>query len=45
MEIHIKKALKHSGPEGVGVFASGQYTIMEGYAAQKMMKGGFRGNA
>ncbi|RXJ91565.1 periplasmic nitrate reductase subunit alpha [Arcobacter sp. CECT 8983] len=45
MEIHIKKALKASGPEGVGVFASGQYTIMEGYAAQKMMKGGFRSNA
>jgi nitrate reductase NapA len=45
MEIHIKKALKHSGPEGVGVFASGQYTIMEGYAAQKMMKAGFRSNA
>jgi nitrate reductase NapA len=45
MEIHIKKALKHSGPEGVAVFASGQYTIMEGYVAQKMMKGGFRSNA
>ncbi|MFA7084452.1 MAG: nitrate reductase catalytic subunit NapA [Arcobacteraceae bacterium] len=45
MEFHIKKALKESGPEGVGVFASGQYTIMEGYAAQKMMKAGFRGNA
>ncbi|WP_373072168.1 nitrate reductase catalytic subunit NapA [Sulfurimonas sp.] len=45
MEIHIRKALKASGPEGVGVFASGQYTVMEGYAAQKMMKGGFRSNA
>jgi len=45
MEIHIKKALKASGPEGVGVFASGQYTVMEGYAAQKMMKAGFRSNA
>jgi len=45
MEFHIKKALKHAGPEGVGVFASGQYTVMEGYAAQKMMKGGFRSNA
>ena len=45
MEVNIKKALKHSGPEGVGVFASGQYTVMEGYAAQKMMKGGFRSNA
>ncbi len=45
MEIHIKKALKANGPEAVGVFASGQYTIMEGYAAQKMMKAGFRSNA
>ncbi len=45
METHIKKALKASGPEGVGVFASGQYTVMEGYAAQKMMKAGFRSNA
>lgn len=45
MEKHIKKALKHSGPEGVGIFASGQYTVMEGYAAQKMMKAGFRSNA
>jgi len=45
MEVHIKKALKASGPEGVGVFASGQYTVMEGYAAQKMMKAGFRSNA
>jgi len=45
MEKHIRKALKESGPEGVAVFASGQYTVMEGYAAQKMMKGGFRSNA
>ncbi len=45
MEKHAKKALKESGPEGVAVFASGQYTVMEGYAAQKMMKGGFRSNA
>ncbi len=45
MEVNIKKALKASGPEGVGVFASGQYTVMEGYAAQKMMKAGFRSNA
>ncbi|RXJ99189.1 periplasmic nitrate reductase subunit alpha [Arcobacter sp. CECT 8986] len=45
MEVHIKKALKESGPEGVANFASGQYTVMEGYAAQKMMKAGFRSNA
>jgi nitrate reductase NapA len=45
MERHAKKALKASGPEGVAVFGSGQYTVMEGYAAQKMMKAGFRSNA
>jgi len=45
MEKNIRKALAHSGPEGVGIFASGQYTVMEGYAAQKMMKAGFRSNA
>jgi len=45
MEKQAKKALKASGPEGVAVFASGQYTVMEGYAAQKMMKAGFRSNA
>ncbi len=45
MEKHIKRALKESGPEGVAVFASGQYTVMEGYAAHKMMKAGFRSNA
>ncbi len=45
MEKHAKKALKESGPEGIAVFASGQYTVTEGYAAQKMMKAGFRSNA
>lgn len=45
MEVNIRKALKFGGPESVGVFASGQYTVMEGYAAQKMMKAGFRSNA
>ncbi len=45
METNIRIALKHGGPESVGIFASGQYTVMEGYAAQKMMKAGFRSNA
>ncbi len=45
MEKHAKKAFEEKGPEGVAVFASGQYTVQEGYAAQKMMKGGFRSNA
>lgn len=42
MEIHAKKALKSKGPRGVAIFGSGQYTIMEGYAAVKFMKGGLR---
>jgi nitrate reductase NapA len=45
MEYHAKKAFNEKGPEGVAVFSSGQYTVMEGYAAQKMMKAGFRSNA
>ena len=37
-------ALKKQGPSGVGMFGSGQWTVMEGYAASKMMKAGFRSN-
>lgn len=44
MEKHMKKALKELGPTGIGVFSSGQHTIMEGYAATKLMKAGFRSN-
>ncbi|WEM41679.1 periplasmic nitrate reductase subunit alpha [Photobacterium sp. DA100] len=39
-----KEALKKHGPSGVGMFGSGQWTVMEGYAAAKMMKAGFRSN-
>ncbi|MEC6906103.1 periplasmic nitrate reductase subunit alpha [Photobacterium piscicola] len=39
-----KAALKKQGPSGVGMFGSGQWTVMEGYAASKMMKAGFRSN-
>jgi len=42
METQIKKTLKELGPTGLGIFSSGQYTIMEGYAASKLIKGGFR---
>ncbi len=45
MEFHAKKAFDEKGPEGVAIFSSGQYTVMEGYAALKMMKAGFRSNA
>ncbi|WP_299794343.1 periplasmic nitrate reductase subunit alpha [uncultured Shewanella sp.] len=39
-----KSALKKKGPTSVGMFGSGQWTVMEGYAAVKMMKAGFRSN-
>ncbi len=39
-----KKALKDKGPTSVGMFGSGQWTVYEGYAASKLMKGGFRSN-
>ena len=37
-----KEALKAGGPSAVGMFGSGQWTIWEGYAAAKLIKGGFR---
>ena len=40
----FKKALKEKGPEGIGMFGSGQWTVWEGYAAVKLMKAGFRSN-
>ena len=39
-----KAALKTSGPSAVGMFGSGQWTIWEGYAANKLFKAGFRSN-
>lgn len=39
-----KAALKAKGPTSVGMFGSGQWTVMEGYAASKLMKAGFRSN-
>jgi nitrate reductase NapA len=44
MEEKWKAALKEKGPTSVGMFASGQMTIWEGYAAVKLMKAGFRSN-
>ena len=40
----FKAALKAKGPESVGMFGSGQWTVWEGYAAAKLMKAGFRSN-
>lgn len=39
-----KAALKAHGPEAVGMFGSGQWTVWEGYAANKLMKAGLRCN-
>ncbi|WP_457621210.1 nitrate reductase catalytic subunit NapA [Persephonella sp.] len=44
MAKQFKKAYNELGPEGVAVFSSGQYTIMEGYAAVKLTKAGWRTN-
>ena len=39
-----KQALKSDGPGAVGMFGSGQWTIPEGYAANKFVKGGLGHN-
>ncbi|MCB9950098.1 MAG: molybdopterin-dependent oxidoreductase [Planctomycetaceae bacterium] len=40
----FQTALKEHGPESVGVYGSGQWTIFDGYAASKWVKGGMRSN-
>jgi len=40
----FKQAIKAKGPTAVGMFGSGQWTIWEGYAANKLFKAGFRSN-
>ena len=37
-------ALKEHGPNAVGMYGSGQWTVFDGYAAQKWVKGGLRSN-
>ncbi|WP_339512857.1 nitrate reductase catalytic subunit NapA [Pseudomonas sp. RL_15y_Pfl2_60] len=44
METKVKQALKSDGPTALGMFGSGQWTVWEGYAANKLMKAGFRSN-
>ncbi len=39
-----KATLREKGPEAVGMFGSGQWTIFEGYAATKLMRAGLRTN-
>ena len=40
----FKEAYGELGPTGIGVFGSGQYTVHEGYAMVKLVKGGLRSN-
>jgi nitrate reductase (cytochrome) len=40
----FKAALRQKGPQAVGMFGSGQWTIWEGYAANKLFKAGLRSN-
>jgi nitrate reductase NapA len=44
MEHQFRRAYAEKGPAGVGVFGSGQWTIPEGYAMNKLFKAGFRSN-
>ncbi len=44
MAEQFKRVLKAKGGDGIGMFGSGQWTIFEGYAANKLMKAGFRSN-
>lgn len=44
MAAQFKRVLKEKGPEAVGMFGSGQWTVWEGYAANKLFKAGFRSN-
>ena len=44
MEAQFKRALRIWGPSGIGMFGSGQWTIWEAYAANKLMKAGFLSN-
>ncbi len=40
----VKAALAEYGPDSVAMFGSGQWTVWEGYAANKFMKAGLRSN-
>ena len=44
MAERVKQQLAEKGPESIGMFGSGQWTVMEGYAASKLMRAGFRSN-
>jgi nitrate reductase NapA len=44
MAQRAKAVLKAKGPTAIGMFGSGQWTVMEGYVATKLMRAGLRSN-
>jgi nitrate reductase NapA len=40
----FREVLDRHGPEAVGMYGSGQWTVFDGYAALKWLKGGLRSN-
>jgi nitrate reductase NapA len=44
MERQFRRVYAEKGPTGVAMFGSGQWTIPEGYAMNKLFKAGFRSN-
>ena len=44
MERQFRRTYAEKGPEGVACFGSGQWTVQEGYAMNKLFKAGFRAN-
>src|SRR6478752_9290088 len=44
MEAQFRRVLEDKGGTGIGMAGSGQWTVWEGYAANKLMKAGFRSN-
>jgi nitrate reductase NapA len=41
---HFGKSLAENGPESIAIYGSGQWTVFDGYAALKWIKGGMRSN-
>jgi len=44
MERQFRRAYAENGPKGVACLGSGQWTVQEGYAMNKLFKAGFRSN-
>ncbi len=44
MERQLRKTYAEKGPSGIACLGSGQWTVQEGYAMNKLFKAGFRSN-